>query len=246
MKKLALLGVVFLCPFAAHATDMLRGSQMAAPAPAPIPAPVFETPVAAPQQNPIKAQNWTGAYAGLSAGYASGLLEGDYLSMKPKGAMGGAQVGYNYQDGSLVYGVELDVGYLSAKATDTSSSTTGTGTSATTTTLTSEAKLGLATSLRGRVGYAAEDTLVYVTLGAAAAQVKASTITTVDTTSGDNTSVSKTMFGWTLGAGVEYAMLQKMTVKLEYLYHDFGKVSISDNDAKLTASVGRIGVNYRF
>jgi outer membrane immunogenic protein len=160
--------------------------------------------------------------------------------------MGGAQVGYNYQDGSLVYGVELDIGYLSAKATDTSSQTTGTGTSAVTSTSTSEAKLGLTTSLRGRVGYAAEDTLIYVTLGAAAAQAKASYLSTTGTTVDQDISVSKTMFGWTVGAGIEYAMFSKMTVKLEYLYHDFGKTTVLDNDVKLTASLGRVGVNYRF
>jgi outer membrane immunogenic protein len=54
------------------------------------------------------------------------------------------------------------------------------------------------------------------------------------------------MIGWTVGAGVEYALLSKMSVKLEYLYTDFGKITVSDNTAKVTANLARLGVNYRF
>ena len=65
-------------------------------------------------------------------------------------------------------------------------------------------------------------------------------------------SANKTKLGYTLGAGVEYAMMTNWSVKLEYLYVDLGKFdcgiscgAVSDN-VSFKANVVRAGLNYRF
>jgi outer membrane immunogenic protein len=84
----------------------------------------------------------------------------------------------------------------------------------------------------------------YITGGAAFGDVKMTT----------NTGASETdsRFGWTVGAGVEYAFLSPWTFKIEYLYMDLGKASCSaatcvvSTDVDFTASMVRAGFNYRF
>jgi outer membrane immunogenic protein len=62
---------------------------------------------------------------------------------------------------------------------------------------------------------------------------------------------SKSMSGWTLGSGVEYAFMQNVTAKLEYLYADLGTSTFSAGEfgstpVSNTVSIIRAGVNYRF
>jgi opacity protein-like surface antigen len=65
-------------------------------------------------------------------------------------------------------------------------------------------------------------------------------------------SESKAKFGWTAGAGVEYAFLGSWSAKLEYLYVDLGKWSCSAttcgvaSDVTFKTSLVRVGLNYRF
>ena len=56
----------------------------------------------------------------------------------------------------------------------------------------------------------------------------------------------KTRIGWTLGAGLEYAMWSNWSVKLEYLYADLGKASFGGTDVEFKTSIVRAGLNYRF
>ena len=67
--------------------------------------------------------------------------------------------------------------------------------------------------------------------------------------------------GWTIGGGAEWMLTRNWTVKAEYLYVDFGRVSASANvtdgllppansllttSSDLTAQIMRVGINYRF
>src|SRR6266851_8827093 len=70
-----------------------------------------------------------------------------------------------------------------------------------------------------------------------------------------NFGASETRVGWTVGAGVEWAVWQNWSVKLEYDYLDFGSRTVNFNDALLgTANISvsqrisevKLGVNYRF
>ena len=66
---------------------------------------------------------------------------------------------------------------------------------------------------------------------------------------------SETRVGWTVGAGIEWAVWENWSVKLEYDYLDFGSSSVTFNDPLLGAatisisqriSEVKLGVNYRF
>ncbi len=70
-----------------------------------------------------------------------------------------------------------------------------------------------------------------------------------------NFGASETRVGWTVGAGVEWAVWENWSVKLEYDYLDFGSRTVTFNDPLLGAanisisqriSEVKLGVNYRF
>ena len=100
---------------------------------------------------------------------------------------------------------------------------------------------------RSRLGYAGwNNFLPYLTGGAGIGNIKATS------PFGD---ASKTQIGWTLGAGLEYAMWSNWSVKLEYLYVDLGKfdcgvscsgVAGSTDNVSFNANIVRAGLNYRF
>src|SRR5687767_4971518 len=82
---------------------------------APFAAQAADQPIVSPLDAAIanSAHDWAGTYVGVNAGYASGDFDGDGVADDPnysgKGALGGFQIGYNKQLGSLVIGVEGDV-----------------------------------------------------------------------------------------------------------------------------------------
>ena len=92
--------------------------------------------------------------------------------------------------------------------------------------------------MRGRVGYAFDRILPYVTGGLAIGNVKADT----PFTSSDNTRA-----GWTVGGGLEFALAGPWTAKVEYLYADLGKDStLAGTNMDFHTNVVRAGLNYRF
>ena len=103
-------------------------------------------------------------------------------------------------------------------------------------------------TVRGRVGYAFDRFLPYVTGGFAYGNVKNKVShPTFGSFSDDNT-----QYGWTLGGGLEYAFTNNLTAKLEYLYVDLDKESINvpggtfNSDVETKFSVVRAGLNYKF
>lgn len=210
---------------------------MAAPAvAADLSRPVYKTPVYS-----MPGYNWTGFYAGINGGYGFGKSDwtgtGVSAGTSPKGALFGGTLGYNLQTGSMVWGLEGDIDYSWMKG-----SAVGTGACAGVGCETRNDWFGTA---RGRIGYAGWDRwLPYFTGGAAFGNVKASTAAGV--------SEDKTRFGWTIGAGIEYAIMTNWTTKIEYLYADLGKSSCSvaacgsATDVTFKANIVRAGLNYRF
>jgi outer membrane immunogenic protein len=214
---------VLLAPLAAHAADLQRG---------PYKAPAYVAPAYA---------NWTGFYAGINAGYGFGKSNWDVpaVSPTPKGFVGGVTLGFNYQTGVWVWGLEGDVDYSDMKG-DT---TCGAGTC--------ETKNSWLATTRGRIGYAGwNNFLPYITGGAAFGDIKATS---------PSGSASKTNVGWTVGGGLEYAMWSNWSVKAEYLYYDLGTTSLFMPDllgrvpptfqihtVDFKGNIARGGVNYRF
>ena len=117
-------------------------------------------------------------------------------------------------------------------------------------------------TLRPRVGFAANNWLVYVTGGLAVANLK-SNFSFTDTFAGatESASISKTKAGWTVGVGTEYALMNGWSVKAEYLYVDLGREnttsanlqagapfpsSVFSHSVDLRSNIVRGGLNYKF
>jgi outer membrane immunogenic protein len=235
------------------------------------------------------ASSWTGFYIGGNAGYGWSdgpitLSNGDpdffgpaifpdraipaKLNTNPRGFIGGAQAGYNFQSGQWVYGVETDIQY--ANINGTGSLTTDLGAAplfypvlATT----QQEKLDWFGTLRARLGFTpTPQLLAYVTGGLAYGHASASTNVTIPPPDPSCPllngfcsagSAAKTMAGWTVGAGAEYAIARNWTVKAEYLYYNLGRQdyrlqSLNDptqgatSTAEFSGNIVRLGVNYRF
>lgn len=182
--------------------------------------------------------NWSGFYVGLVGGYGfgksswtgGGVTTGDF---DVKGAMAGGTVGYNFQTGTWVWGLEGDMSWSGMKGSTTANCPAS-----------CETKNDWFGTARGRIGYGGfSNWMPYLTGGAAFGNIKA--------TSG-GISVTKTNIGWTAGVGLEYAFLGNWSTKVEYLYADLGKVTCGaatcgvDTDIKLKANLVRVGLNYRF
>jgi len=221
----------------------------------------------------VPAFTWTGLYLGASVGYGWGEVgkSGDWANylnyyytgydavastgaLKPEGWFGGAQVGYNFQfDNNVVLGVEADV-FFADKKDDSAyyAFDAGVGTG-----LQSygavDAKLEAFGTVRARVGYAMDRLLPYLTGGLAWGQVKVSE-QWQDYNNGalvgtGSYSTSDTQWGWTVGAGAEYAFADNWTVKAEYLYSDLGSVdydSDAGTDLDVISQTVKVGVNYKF
>ena len=155
------------------------------------------------------------------------------MAISPKGPVAGLTLGYNYQTGMWVWGVEGDIDYSGMKGSATCTSGVGS----------CETKNSWLGTARARLGYAGwNNWLPYITAGAAMGDIKAS--------DGVGTA-SKTKIGWTAGLGVEYAMWSSWSVKLEYLYVDLGKIDINNgvgvaDNVSFKANLVRAGLNYRF
>jgi outer membrane immunogenic protein len=93
--------------------------------------------------------------------------------------------------------------------------------------------------VRGRLGYAFNNVLVYGTGGLAFGELRAETF---------GLSESHTNAGWTLGVGAEFGIYQNWTAKVEYLYVDLSSSNFSITGAPNSYQFGlvRAGVNYHF
>ncbi len=221
MKRLALGLLLTSITGAAYAADL--------PAAAPYTkAPAIVSPLT----------NWSGFYVGAMGGYGSENTSDQFAI---KGGFAGGTVGYNWQFGQFVAGIEADGAWA-----DINNSVTqvfpGVGT------LTASAKLDALATIRGRFGVAVDQVLLYGTAGLALADAKVGA-----TAPGVALSDSQTLTGWTAGAGVEWMFLPHWSVKGEYLYRSFGgqtffaaQLPPGIQTGTLNINSGQVGINYHF
>jgi len=172
---------------------------------------------------PLGGYRWQGFYLGGNLGYQWGAITNN--AADPSGFMGGLQVGYNWQSGQFVFGAETDL-QLSG-ADDTAAARKF-----------SNPWFG---TLRGRVGYAFNNILLYGTLGLAYGRIRLE-----NTTSG--ASEAQLHGGWTAGLGMEVGLGRSWSAKAEYLYLDFSdrNYTITGMSHGMGSSLLRFGANYRF
>jgi len=185
----------------------------------------------APVMRAMPTFTWTGFYAGVNAGYGFGSFTGSAgNSFKdPGGFVGGGQLGYNYQVGSMVYGLEADLDYTDLKGRSNAAAFAG-----------GKDRVNYIGTMRGRLGYAVDRFLPYVTGGFAYGGSKI-TVPGVGSSNPVNT-------GYALGAGVEYALTNTVTARVEGLYVDLMDKKVLGDTAKNGAELGivRAGLNVKF
>jgi outer membrane immunogenic protein len=194
--------------------------------------PAYRAPVVAP------IFNWTGFYVGVYGGYAFG--SGNTSGFD--GGIAGGTIGYNWQGAGSpwVFGIEADGGWTNFG--DSASATVG-GVSVS---VFSEAQA--TATIRARLGYAWERTLLYVTGGGAWARNEIGLNVAIAGVGAAGISDTQNHFGFAVGGGVEQAFAPNWSAKVEYLYLGlgsetyFGLVSSGDIDVHTI----KAGLNYRF
>lgn len=222
MKRLC-LAFIGLAAFAgaAAAADLSRPAPQSYYKAAPVVAPIY---------------NWTGLYFGINGGGAFGSSSWDRTgSRDTSGGLVGGTIGYNWQFGQTVLGLEGDLDWADINGTSTTNCPLGCKTSD-----------SWLSTIRGRVGYAADRFLPYVTGGVAFGDIRAGT-PGFATQSSDNV-------GWTIGAGLEAALVGNWTAKVEYLYVDLGSFNcglscgggLATDNVSFKGNILRAGLNYRY
>ncbi len=191
--------------------------------------------------------SWTGFYVGLNTGYAFGQSSwnspiGTTGNFDVSGAMAGLTLGGNYQIGQFVIGAETDIDWQNVRGSQVGGNC-NLGPGAPASCASASNWIG---TFRGRAGFAMDRVLVYATGGAAYADIKAS----LDAFPW----ASSTELGWTAGAGVEVAMTDNWTAKVEYLFADFQHAScgaanclaVPPASISFDESMVRVGINYKF
>ena len=176
--------------------------------------------------------NWTGYYVRINAG--GGWGDSDWAGVRSidlSGGLIGVTLGYNWQFGQFVAGLEGDLNWTNIE-----------GSAACVVVGTCRTRNDWLGTVRGRLGYAADRFMPYLTGGLAFGNVEASS----PTGSADDTNA-----GWALGAGLEFALAGNWTAKVEYLYVDLGDITCATCfpggvRVDYTASIVRGGLNFRF
>ena len=169
----------------------------------------------------MAAVNWGGMYGGLHVGYGSGRAR----NADTNGFIGGAQLGFNIQADKLVFGAEADIHYTGIDYHG----------------FTDAFRQKWAGSLRGRIGYAYDRFLPFLTAGVGftSAHMKAGGA------KDDNVHA-----GYILGAGAEYMFTDRVSGVVQYLHRRDGAKTYSvlpaSRSTTMVTNEIRIGINYHF
>jgi outer membrane immunogenic protein len=175
--------------------------------------------------------NWAGLFVGGTFGYGIGRNDSTFIIpatnaesffLSPRGFDGGGIIGYNWQFGSWVLGVDADFqgstgsGYLTCVNLCGAVAAT-----------TIDQRLSWFSTVRGRLGYAVGPALFYATAGGAFGEVKED----IAQPPGGGASFTHSQSGFVVGGGIEnkldfFGLLgPNWTTRTEYLYVDLGSVS---------------------
>ncbi len=204
---------------------------------------------------------WTGFYVGVNGGYAfnkdsdnlvatSRFGTGIFAGAKPEGGFGGGQIGYNFGSfgfgPQFVFGVEADI--QGAGIDDTRRSGPSAGVTADVRT-----NIDWFGTVRGRLGYAFDRTLVYATGGFAFGNVERGATAIVPAV-GAFLRKNDTETGYAVGGGIEHKFMPNWSVKLEYQYINLGDTTLTGvglgtglatNSITTDFHTVRVGLNYR-
>jgi opacity protein-like surface antigen len=209
---------------------------------------------------------WTGAYAGIAGGLGAGIAtaandlttdafnEGvgvaAVLGLSPRGLVGNAALGYNYQLGQFVVGVEATGGFMGLDDMLTFDTVNVDGDGQL---LDDQGTVsyGWYATLSGRIGVAFDRTLLYATAGGIVAQYTATygDLEGAALNANDVTTLSGPQFGFLFGGGAEFAFDTNWSAKLEYNYFNLGTDTTNNVDGDIfihrnANHLIRFGLNY--
>lgn len=169
-------------------------------------------------------KNWSGAYAGVSLGYAKGKATAPGNTFKTKGFNGNAYGGYNWQQDTIVYGGEVDLGLSRDKGSNAGVAF----------------KNGLNGAARARLGADFGPVLAYGAAGVAF---------TRGTVAAGAASDTQTHIGWTAGVGAEAKVTENLIGRLEFRHNNYGSKTYAigaGTPAKLSENEIRLGMGVKF
>lgn len=186
--------------------------------------------------------NWTGAYVGANVGANFANIGTPFGNGGSTGFAGGLQAGYLWQmPNNIVYGLEVDFdGDTNRKSWSFNNAVAGGAIN----NFSERERQDYQFGLRGRLGYAYDRFLPFVSVGVTWAGFNSRIVN--NTAGGVVTSSNQVRTGYQLGAGLEYAVTNNVTVRGEYLYSDFGRYNIGGFRHYSNDNAVRFSVNYKF
>jgi outer membrane immunogenic protein len=201
-----------------------------------VPALAADMPTKAPPTY-SPAYNWSGFYIGIVGGGGWGTSNQFALAGESSGpfdisgGLVGATLGFNWQNGPVVLGVEGDFSWANISGS----------------TITDECTPACSTGLRnlgtirGRLGFPVGQFMPYVTGGYASGDLRRGFGTAFDSARAN---------GWALGGGIEAILSQNWSAKVEYLHVDLGRTNVPitgfPTDVAFQTHLFRVGLNYKF
>lgn len=179
---------------------------------------------------------WDGLYAGLDAGLAWGHAGPAYRydSVDLYGGLLGGHIGYNWQHGAIVLGLETDAAWSDADGGRWQGNGDWLG-----------MRNSWLSSLRLRAGVTVGSALLYATGGVALGGFEGELASV-----GGLSSNSETRLGYVLGGGIEMKLTQSLSGRLEALHYGFNdktfEFATGDLRADLSATTIRAGLTYHF
>ncbi|WFU37789.1 outer membrane beta-barrel protein [Bradyrhizobium sp. CB82] len=191
--------------------------------------------------------DWSGFYIGINGGGGSAHTTWDFVGVGSEGSHNatggtvGGQIGYRWQAGQWVFGVEGQGNWADFSGDNVSNIFAGDR---------NRTKIDAFGLITGQVGYAWNNVLLYVKGGAAVVSDKYDVFSTA--TGALLGSTSQTRWGGTVGAGLEYGFAPNWSVGVEYNH-----IFLADKDVTFTGLVGTdrirqdvdmglVRLNYRF
>ena len=189
--------------------------------------------------------DWSGFYIGINGGGASSHATWDLTNIGREGshdATGGTvggQIGYRWQSGQWVFGVEGQGNWADFSGDNTSALLAQRNRS----------KIDSFGLITGQIGYAWNNVLVYAKGGAAVVGAKYDVFSTA--TGGLLASTSNTNWGGTIGAGLEYGFAPNWSVGVEYNHiflsdKDITFAGLKTDHIKQDVDMGLVRLNYKF
>ncbi len=228
---------------------------------------IFTLPALAQDGAPTshEAARWIGFYVGghagigtadfdsvfdldeITQGWPEDAVVGRFFELDS--GLAGVHIGFNRSSGRLVYGIEADWSHfrVSDRLFDPDDEGPGTTDSA-------SAAINWVASVRGRLGFASAQTLIYLTAGIAWVDAK---YTAIDADNGapDQGSADVSGLGIVVGGGLEHAITRQIALRFEALYYSF-RDKVDTSALNVDSAVGdyanvsdivvaRIGVSYQ-